>query len=143
VAATTSFGHGVANVVHSLHDLRSAMAEGKHPLVIDVRLKTSRQVDGRLVPGALLADLGCAGRTLHDVPLDRELVIYCNRPNEGHLCQRSQADDGQRVQPRACAAGRLGCGKTTNAFRNTGRCASRKPDATCRKLPMFAAASSG
>lgn len=41
-----------------------------------------RRLDGRMLPGALLADLDSVDRTLHDVPLDQELVSYCNCPNE-------------------------------------------------------------
>jgi membrane protein DedA with SNARE-associated domain/rhodanese-related sulfurtransferase len=66
----------------SVQELRRAMMEGKHPLVVDVRSNTSRRLDARIVPGALLADLGCVDRTIRDVPLDHELVIYCNCPNE-------------------------------------------------------------
>jgi membrane protein DedA with SNARE-associated domain/rhodanese-related sulfurtransferase len=66
----------------TVEDLRREMTEGKHPLVVDVRSNISRRLDARIVPGALLADLGCVDRTLHDVPLDHELVIYCNCPNE-------------------------------------------------------------
>ena len=43
----------------SVQDLRRAMTEGKHPLVVDVRSNISRRLDARIVPGALLADLGC------------------------------------------------------------------------------------
>lgn len=64
----------------TVQDLRRAMTEGKHPLVVDVRSKTSRRLDPRIVPGALLADFGCVDRALHNVPLDHELVIYCNCP---------------------------------------------------------------
>jgi len=63
-------------------ELRRAMMEGEHPLVVDVRSNTSRRLDARIVPGALVADLGCVDRWLHDVPLDRGLVIYCKCPNK-------------------------------------------------------------
>jgi membrane protein DedA with SNARE-associated domain len=65
--------------VRELHD---AMTDGKAPLIVDVRSKTSRRLDARILPGALLADLDSVDRALHDVPLDQELVIYCNCPNE-------------------------------------------------------------
>ena len=65
--------------VRELHD---AMTDGKAPLIVDVRSKTSRRLDGRILPGALLADLDSVDEDLHDVPLDQELVIYCNCPNE-------------------------------------------------------------
>src|SRR5579864_1973227 len=65
--------------VQELHD---AMTDGKAPLIVDVRSKTSRRLDGRILPGALLADLDSVDQVLHDVSLDQELVIYCNCPNE-------------------------------------------------------------
>jgi rhodanese-related sulfurtransferase len=50
--------------------------------VVDVRSASSRLLDNRTIPGALLVDAGGIDRTVHDIPLDRELVIYCNCPNE-------------------------------------------------------------
>jgi rhodanese-related sulfurtransferase len=58
------------------------MTDGRAPVVVDVRSKTSRRLDRRIVPGALLLELDHVGHALHDVPLDQELVIYCNCPNE-------------------------------------------------------------
>jgi len=66
----------------TVQDLRRAMTDGKHPLVLDVRSKTSRRRDARIVPAALLVELDCVDRRLHDVPLDHELVIYCSCPND-------------------------------------------------------------
>jgi membrane protein DedA with SNARE-associated domain/rhodanese-related sulfurtransferase len=74
--------------VGELHD---AMTDGKAPLIVDVRSKTSRWLDGRILPGALLADLDSVDQTLHDVPLDQELVIYCNCPNEATSASAAKA----------------------------------------------------
>jgi membrane protein DedA with SNARE-associated domain len=74
--------------VRELHD---AMTDGKAPLIVDVRSKTSRRLDGRILPGALLADLDSVDQTLHDVPLDQELVIYCNCPNEATSASAAKA----------------------------------------------------
>ena len=74
--------------VHELHD---AVAKGNAPLIVDVRSRTSRQLDGRILPGARLADLACIDRALHDVPLDQELVIYCNCPNEATSASAAKA----------------------------------------------------
>jgi len=74
--------------VRELHD---AMTDGKAPLIVDVRSKTSRRLDGRILPGALLADLDSVDQALHDVPLDRELVIYCNCPNEATSASAARA----------------------------------------------------
>jgi len=74
--------------VRELHD---AMTDGKAPLIVDVRSKTSRRLDGRILPGALLADLDSVDQALHDVPLDQELVIYCNCPNEATSASAARA----------------------------------------------------
>jgi membrane protein DedA with SNARE-associated domain len=74
--------------VRELHD---AMTDGKAPLIVDVRSKTSRRLDGRILPGALLADLDSVDQALHDVPLDQELVIYCNCPNEATSASAAKA----------------------------------------------------
>ena len=66
----------------SVEELHRAMTDGRAPVVVDVRSKTSRRLDRRIVPGALLLELDHVGHALHDVPLDQELVIYCNCPNE-------------------------------------------------------------
>jgi len=74
--------------VRELHD---AMTDGKAPLIVDVRSQTSRRLDGRILPGALLADLDSVDQALHDVPLDQELVIYCNCPNEATSASAARA----------------------------------------------------
>ena len=74
--------------VQELHD---AMTDGKAPLIVDVRSKTSRRLDGRILPGALLADLDSVDQVLHDVSLDQELVIYCNCPNEATSASAARA----------------------------------------------------
>jgi membrane protein DedA with SNARE-associated domain len=63
-------------------ELNHAMQDGKAPLVIDARSEMSRMLDARIIPGAMLVDFSGTGWSLHDIPLDRELVIYCNCPNE-------------------------------------------------------------
>jgi membrane protein DedA with SNARE-associated domain/rhodanese-related sulfurtransferase len=65
--------------VDELHD---AMNLGAAPIVVDVRSLSSRQLDSRVIPGALLVDKGGIDRAVYDIPFDRELVIYCNCPNE-------------------------------------------------------------
>lgn len=66
----------------SVEELNAAIAAGQNPVVVDVRSESSRLLDTRVIPGALLADLDGVHRTLADVPRDRELVIYCSCPNE-------------------------------------------------------------
>ena len=63
-------------------ELNHAMQDGNAPLVIDARSEMSRMLDARVIPGAMLADVGGTDWSLRDIPLDHELVIYCNCPNE-------------------------------------------------------------
>ena len=63
-------------------ELNHAMHDRNAPLVIDARSEMSRMLDTRIIPGAMLADVSGADWSLRDIPLDHELVIYCNCPNE-------------------------------------------------------------
>ncbi|MEO8524800.1 MAG: rhodanese-like domain-containing protein [Caldimonas sp.] len=63
-------------------ELHALMEQGLDPLVIDVRSDASTQVDARRIPGAIsvpLRDIHSAGA---DLSPDREIVLYCNCPNE-------------------------------------------------------------
>ncbi len=63
-------------------ELNAAMLEGRAVAVIDVRSDAARQLDDRIIPGALLVNESGIDRTVNDIPSDRELVVYCNCPNE-------------------------------------------------------------
>ena len=63
-------------------ELFTLMERGLDPLVIDVRSNASTQVDARRIPGAIsvqLRDIHARGAELAP---DREIVLYCNCPNE-------------------------------------------------------------
>jgi membrane protein DedA with SNARE-associated domain/rhodanese-related sulfurtransferase len=66
----------------SVDDLHQAIESGQRPVVVDVRAEASRQLDNRVIPGALLVELGRIDRLLSEVPFEAELVLYCNCPNE-------------------------------------------------------------
>ena len=83
-------------------ELARAIAEGRAPVVIDVRSVVARQLDDRIIPGALLADVEGVVQAVVAIPLDRELVVYCNCPNEvsaAHAAQALKARGYRRVQP--------------------------------------------
>jgi rhodanese-related sulfurtransferase len=63
-------------------ELNNALAEGRGPLVVDIRGMANRIVDTRTIPGAILADLAGLDELVKEVPTDREMVIYCACPNE-------------------------------------------------------------
>ncbi len=66
----------------TVDELNDAMSKGRAVAVVDVRSESSRLLDTRIIPGALLVGAKGIDRTVHDIPLDRELVVYCNCPNE-------------------------------------------------------------
>lgn len=66
----------------TVDELNQAIVGGRSPIVVDIRSQPARLLDSRVIPGALLADLDSIGPSLQDIPPDRELVIYCNCPNE-------------------------------------------------------------
>jgi membrane protein DedA with SNARE-associated domain/rhodanese-related sulfurtransferase len=66
----------------TVDELNQSIADGQDPIVVDVRSQAARLLDTRIIPGALLADLESVNQALHDIPSDRELVIYCSCPNE-------------------------------------------------------------
>jgi rhodanese-related sulfurtransferase len=85
-----------------VEELALAITAGRAPVVIDVRSAVARRLDGRIVPGALLADAGDIVRATLDVPFDRELVVYCNCPNEvsaAHAARALMAHGYRRVRP--------------------------------------------
>jgi membrane protein DedA with SNARE-associated domain/rhodanese-related sulfurtransferase len=66
----------------AVHELRELIRRGEAPIVIDVRSSVAMLQDGRRVPGAIAATLAQLPVTAADLPRDREVVLYCNCPNE-------------------------------------------------------------
>ena len=63
-------------------ELQRLIDGGRDPIVIDVRSDASMQVDARRIPGALSVHLHDIPASGADLALDREIVLYCNCPNE-------------------------------------------------------------
>ncbi|MBD8882048.1 VTT domain-containing protein [Rhodanobacter sp. 7MK24] len=74
-----------------VEELAGAIAAGRAPVVIDVRSALARQLDGRLIPDALLAEVDGVVQVVDAIPFDRELVVYCNCPNEVSAAYAAQA----------------------------------------------------
>lgn len=66
----------------SVEDLHRLMDEGHEPVIVDVRSSTAKSVDGRYIPGAIKIEMADLDHRLGDLPKDRELILYCNCPNE-------------------------------------------------------------
>ncbi|MBA2960942.1 MULTISPECIES: DedA family protein/thiosulfate sulfurtransferase GlpE [Ramlibacter] len=63
-------------------ELREMMERGEEPVVIDVRGPATAHLDPRRIPGAVLIDLGEIAAHAPRLPRDRDIVLYCNCPNE-------------------------------------------------------------
>ncbi len=63
-------------------DLYAMMNRGEEPVVLDVRSRTHRALDGRRIPGARPVDLDDLEGTLAGIPRGGEVVVYCACPNE-------------------------------------------------------------
>jgi len=88
----------------SVGDLRELMRQEVAPLVIDVRSDASVQIDGRRIPGAISLHLDEVPDRAAALPRDRDIVLYCNCPNEVSAARgaRLLAERGlTRVRPLA------------------------------------------
>ena len=86
----------------SVQDLYRLLQSGSAPVVIDVRTRGGWTLDPRSIPGAL--HVPAADITAHVTPLprDRDIVLYCNCPNEAsaaRVAQVLQRLGFARVQP--------------------------------------------
>ena len=66
----------------AVHELRELIRRGEEPIVIDVRSAVATLHDNRRVPGAIVATLADLPGAAPGLPRDREIVLYCNCPNE-------------------------------------------------------------
>jgi membrane protein DedA with SNARE-associated domain/rhodanese-related sulfurtransferase len=66
----------------AVNELRELIRRGEAPIVIDVRSAVAMMADARRVPGATVATLAQLPATALELPRDREVVLYCNCPNE-------------------------------------------------------------
>ena len=89
-------------------DLRALLDGGRAPVIIDVRSDGGRAVDARRIPGAIAVALGDVEARVAELRVvagaDREIVLYCNCPNEASaaLAARALAKAGfTRVRPLA------------------------------------------
>jgi rhodanese-related sulfurtransferase len=63
-------------------ELQALMEQGRDPIVIDVRSDASMQIDARRIPGAFSVHLHDIYARAAELARDREIVLYCNCPNE-------------------------------------------------------------
>jgi len=63
-------------------EVRALLRSGPDPLILDVRSAASIQLDPRQIPGAVAVPLAGIEAFARGLPPDREVVLYCNCPNE-------------------------------------------------------------
>ena len=88
----------------SVAELDAMMNRGDEPLVLDVRSRMERKLDGRSIPGARPIDLDDVERTLAEIPRDRDVIVYCACPNEAtaaKIAMQLQKRGILRVRPLA------------------------------------------
>ena len=66
----------------SVADLNTLIQNGAHPLIIDVRSATARELEPHWIPGALAISLSDVDAHLKDLPKDRDIILYCTCPSE-------------------------------------------------------------
>ena len=72
------------------------------PIVVDVRSDAARVLDARRIPGAIGVGLRDIERIARTWPRERELVLYCNCPNEASAASAARLLAGagfRRVRP--------------------------------------------
>src|SRR2546421_3497956 len=75
----------------TVDELRSLMQAPDKPLLVDLRGATERLSDGRSIPGARAINLAEVERRIGEFPKDREIVFYCNCPNEASAATAARA----------------------------------------------------
>jgi membrane protein DedA with SNARE-associated domain len=58
-------------------DLYRLMEGGQAPVIVDVRTGGARAADPRRIPGAIAIELSELDQRLSELPLDREIILYC------------------------------------------------------------------
>ena len=67
----------------TVDELRNLIERKADPVIVDLRLSTDRAREGdRSIPGARTMELAEVDRHLAEFPKDREIVFFCDCPNE-------------------------------------------------------------
>jgi membrane protein DedA with SNARE-associated domain/rhodanese-related sulfurtransferase len=74
----------------SVADLYRLMQSGAAPVVVDVRSHTARSLEPRWIPGAVHVPLDDVARHLHDLPRDRDIILYCTCPSEASAARMAR-----------------------------------------------------
>jgi membrane protein DedA with SNARE-associated domain/rhodanese-related sulfurtransferase len=83
-------------------ELRALMDSERAPVIVDVRPPASVQVDPRRIPGAVNVELSRIEAFARELPREREVVVYCNCPNEASAARAAvllAQGGGRRARP--------------------------------------------
>ncbi len=74
----------------SADELQGLIAKGERPLVVDVRGRTTQQIDPRRIPDAIAISLDAIEARRDELPRDRKIVVYCGCPNEASAAKAAR-----------------------------------------------------
>lgn len=74
----------------SVNELQALIAAGERPLVVDVRGRTTQQIDPRSIPDAISVSLDAIQSGQDGLPRDRKIVLYCACPNEASAAKAAR-----------------------------------------------------
>jgi len=86
----------------SVGELRQKLQAGETPLIFDLRSATSLEQDPNLIQGAVHLNLEDFEKRQHEIPRDRDIIVYCSCPNEvssARLALQLQRKGFTRVRP--------------------------------------------
>jgi membrane protein DedA with SNARE-associated domain/rhodanese-related sulfurtransferase len=66
----------------SVADLNDLIQNGAHPVIVDVRSATARELEPHWIPGAMAISLSDVDANLKALPRDRDIILYCTCPSE-------------------------------------------------------------
>ena len=98
------FRRGLRAARISVEELHAMMSRGDDVLLLDVRSRQHRKLDGRSIPGSTPIDLDDIDQALAKIPRDREIVVYCACPNEAtaaSVALRLRKSGVSRIRPLA------------------------------------------
>ena len=74
----------------SVDELHAQMSGAAAPVIVDVRSPTAQGLELRRIPGALHVPMHEVERHMGELSRDREIILYCNCPNEASAAQAAR-----------------------------------------------------
>jgi membrane protein DedA with SNARE-associated domain/rhodanese-related sulfurtransferase len=66
----------------SVDELHKMMESGENPMILDIRPMTELDIEPLQIRGALHMSMDEVDSRLKEIPLDRDIILYCSCPNE-------------------------------------------------------------